>query len=179
MGTATYLTCGLCFTQRHDKGDSWDPSTGCESFGLPSIYVCVCVSAGVRAGVFALVLSLGWFAGEPKGHPDPIWVRLKIKQEGLRRFWSMFPLIRVPFWYRFFEPQPFWVAVQSPSLTHIHIPLQLKALSTCTSVTNAPWTIHCIKCAKPASRRGKAACEPSLSFQVHVFLLVREMQGMN
>ena len=34
------------------------------------------------------------------------WVWLKIKQEGLRRFWSMFPLTRVAFWYRFFEPQP-------------------------------------------------------------------------
>ena len=36
-----------------------------------------------------------------------IWVWLKIKQEGVRRFWSMFPLTRVPFWYRFFEPQPY------------------------------------------------------------------------
>ena len=35
-----------------------------------------------------------------------MWVWLKIKQEGLRRFWSMFPLNRVPFWYRFLEPQP-------------------------------------------------------------------------
>ena len=34
------------------------------------------------------------------------WVWLKIKQEGLRRLWSMFPLTRVPFWYRFFSPQP-------------------------------------------------------------------------
>ena len=34
------------------------------------------------------------------------WVWLKIKQEGLRRCWSMFPRTRVPFWYRFFEPQP-------------------------------------------------------------------------
>ena len=33
-----------------------------------------------------------------------VW--LKIKQDGLRRFWSMFPLTRVPFWYRLFEPQP-------------------------------------------------------------------------
>ena len=41
-----------------------------------------------------------------------IWVWLKIKQEGLRRFWSMFPLTRVPFWYRFFEPQPYY---KSPS----------------------------------------------------------------
>ena len=32
---------------------------------------------------------------------------LKNKQEGLRRFWSMFPLTRVPFWYRLFEPLPF------------------------------------------------------------------------
>ena len=31
---------------------------------------------------------------------------LNINQEGLRRFWSMLPLTRVPFWYRFFEPQP-------------------------------------------------------------------------
>ena len=30
----------------------------------------------------------------------------QINQEGLRRCWSMFPLARVPFWYRFFEPQP-------------------------------------------------------------------------
>ena len=35
---------------------------------------------------------------------EGVW--LKIKQEGLRRFGSMFPLARVPFWYRFFEPQP-------------------------------------------------------------------------
>ena len=34
------------------------------------------------------------------------WVWPKIKQEGLRRFWSMFLLTRVPFWHRFFEPQP-------------------------------------------------------------------------
>ena len=33
------------------------------------------------------------------------WAWLKIKQ-GLRRCWSMFPLTRVPFWHRFFEPQP-------------------------------------------------------------------------
>ena len=41
-------------------------------------------------------------------HPRGVctWVWLKIKQEGLRRFWSMFPLTRVPCWYRFFEPQP-------------------------------------------------------------------------
>ena len=38
--------------------------------------------------------------------PRHTWVWLKIKQEGLRRLWSMFPLTRVPFWYRFFEPQP-------------------------------------------------------------------------
>ena len=36
-----------------------------------------------------------------------IWVWLKIKQEGLRRFWSMVPLTRVPFWCRFFEPRPY------------------------------------------------------------------------
>ena len=36
-----------------------------------------------------------------------IWVWLKIKHGGLHRFWSIFPLARVPFWYRFFEPEPF------------------------------------------------------------------------
>ena len=36
-----------------------------------------------------------------------IWVWLKINKEGLRRFCSIFPLTRVPFWYRFFEPQPY------------------------------------------------------------------------
>ena len=30
----------------------------------------------------------------------------KLNRMGLRRFWSMFPLTRVPFLYRFFEPQP-------------------------------------------------------------------------
>ena len=38
----------------------------------------------------------------PKNRSDqqrePKWVWLKINQEGLRRFWSMFPLTRVPFW---------------------------------------------------------------------------------
>ena len=34
------------------------------------------------------------------------WLWLKIKQEGLRGFWSMFPLTKVPFWYQFFEPLP-------------------------------------------------------------------------
>ena len=33
------------------------------------------------------------------------WVWLKIQQEGQTA--GMFPLIRVPFWYRFVEPQPF------------------------------------------------------------------------
>ena len=34
---------------------------------------------------------------------------LKIKQLGLRRFWPMLPLARVPFWYRFIELQPYLV----------------------------------------------------------------------
>ena len=38
-------------------------------------------------------------------HLKNTWVWLKIKQEGLRRFWSMFPLTRVPFWYCFFFPR--------------------------------------------------------------------------
>ena len=44
-----------------------------------------------------------------------IWVWLKIKQEGLRRFWSMFPFTRVPFWVPIFDPQPYVYA--RPCLT--------------------------------------------------------------
>ena len=43
-------------------------------------------------------------------HPSDchIWVWLKIHTGGANRgFWSMFPLTRVPFGYRFFEPQPY------------------------------------------------------------------------
>ena len=43
------------------------------------------------------------------GEVAHIWVWLKIKQEGLRRFWSMFLLARVPVWCRFFEPQPYCI----------------------------------------------------------------------
>ena len=35
------------------------------------------------------------------------WVWVKIKPTGDRRFWSMFPLARVPFWVPMFDPQPF------------------------------------------------------------------------
>ena len=47
---------------------------------------------------------------------------LKIEQEGLRRFWSMFPLTRVPFWYRFFEPLPNMkqnILLRTPELGHL------------------------------------------------------------
>ena len=33
------------------------------------------------------------------------------------RFWSMVPLTRVPFWYRFFDPQPFLVAFYQSCLS--------------------------------------------------------------
>ena len=35
-----------------------------------------------------------------------IWVRVKIKPTGDRRFPSMFPFARVPFWVPIFDPQP-------------------------------------------------------------------------
>ena len=41
-----------------------------------------------------------------QGSRNDTWVWLKISRAGLRRFWSMFPLARVLFWYPFFEPQP-------------------------------------------------------------------------
>ena len=37
-------------------------------------------------------------------------VAQNLNRRGLHRFWSMFPLTRVPFWYRFFEPQPNGIA---------------------------------------------------------------------
>ena len=65
--------------------------------------------------------------GEKEGNPGlvpnnsitlgkrAIWVWLKIQQEGLRRFFvSMFPLTRVPFWCRFFEPQPYCAISSGP-----------------------------------------------------------------
>ena len=71
-------------------------------------------------GKAASSAGLGGGFGGPEGHgwfpvdfpceqacqiqDTGVW--LKIKQEGLRRFWSMLPLTRVPFWYRLFEPQP-------------------------------------------------------------------------
>ena len=36
-----------------------------------------------------------------------VWVWLKIKELGLRGFWSLVPYTKVPFWYHFFEPQPY------------------------------------------------------------------------
>ena len=45
-----------------------------------------------------------------------IWVWLKIKHGGLRRLWSIFPLTRVPFWYRFFQPQPFAIRIPPRSV---------------------------------------------------------------
>ena len=56
------------------------------------------------------------------------WVWLKITEEGQRRFWSMFPLTRVPFWYQFFEPQP-----------GVDIPLEApkRALISCSRLANS------------------------------------------
>ena len=57
---------------------------------------------------------LGWISdgsfqkASVHGTESSIWLWLKIKEDGLRGFWSMFPLTRVPFWNSvFFEPQPF------------------------------------------------------------------------
>ena len=45
------------------------------------------------------------------------WQRLKIKEPGLRRFWSIFPLTRVPLWCRFFEPYPTHLLEKAPKVT--------------------------------------------------------------
>ena len=51
-----------------------------------------------------------------------IWEWPKMKQERLRRLWSRFPLARVPFWYRFCEPQPciYGTALPAPTPTNGH-----------------------------------------------------------
>ena len=53
-------------------------------------------------------------SSQPSFTETNIWVWLKITQEGLPRFWFMFPFPRVPFWYRLFEPQsyPSGLAIQ-------------------------------------------------------------------
>ena len=40
------------------------------------------------------------------GRKEIIWVGVKIKPPGDRRFWSMFPLTRAPCWVPFFDPHP-------------------------------------------------------------------------
>ena len=48
----------------------------------------------------------------------PRWVWLKINYERLRKFWSMFPLTRVPFWYVFFSNSQMgiWRGLDSPKV---------------------------------------------------------------
>ena len=47
-----------------------------------------------------------------------IWVWVTIKPTGDRRFWSMFPLTRVPFGVPIFDPQPFWGGLKGNSKEH-------------------------------------------------------------
>ena len=47
------------------------------------------------------------------------WVWLKIRQQGLRRFWSMFPRTTVPLWYRVFQSQPNGFSVRPTALSII------------------------------------------------------------
>ena len=78
-----------------------------------SLLIQVC--GRVHPDLFCVVLKAQFFRVPSKD--TPAWVWLKIKQEGLRRCWSKFPLTRLPFWYRFFEPQPHevWVCLTSRS----------------------------------------------------------------
>ena len=45
----------------------------------------------------------------------PIWLWVKIKPPGDRRFWSIFPFTRVPFWAPIVDPQPYRVAKRQVS----------------------------------------------------------------
>ena len=41
-----------------------------------------------------------------KNGGTPKWVWVKSNPPGDRRFWSMFPFTRIPFWVHIFDPQP-------------------------------------------------------------------------
>ena len=71
----------------------------------------------------------------PKNIPNLAkWVWLKIKQEGLHRFWSMFSLASVPFWYRLFEPQP---SEQKGNPQHTHYPWASRSLHSIRQIAVA------------------------------------------
>ena len=80
------------------------------------------------------------------------WVWLKIKQEGLRRCWSMFPLTRVPFWYRFFEPQPH--GLQTSNLNS-----SFDQPTTSSKLQDLPFKIQTAQVAQKTSARPFAAGE--------------------
>ena len=65
----------------------------------------------------------------PTGRKIELGVAQK-KQEGLRGCWSMFPLTRVPFWCRFFEPQPFDVAPSDHGTLFCHVVHVVKKCSS-------------------------------------------------
>ena len=105
-----------CFGSAFRRGDAvcglWGPCVFIGQRGMPQLKRRLHrVSSSGTSGAFSA------FHGEKHMPPvffstttiqwTVIWVWLKIKQEGLRRCWSMFPLTRVPFWHRVFEPQPY------------------------------------------------------------------------
>ena len=82
---------------------------------------------GSGVGGLATWSQFGGFFGLPPPPLSPlelanIWVWLKINQEGLHRFWSMFPLTAVSCSYWFVEPQPFGGksgSSQEPACNHL------------------------------------------------------------
>ena len=56
---------------------------------------------------------------KPLLSPIPRWVWVKINPPENRRFWSMFPFTRIPFWARMFDPQP---CVPSARCKRMHFP---------------------------------------------------------
>ena len=66
---------------------------------------CTCRGETSSKHTGAIALELPKFPMLARLQAFRVW--LKNKQEASRRFWSMLPLTRVPFWYRFFEPRPF------------------------------------------------------------------------
>ena len=64
----------------------------------------VLLRVGLRLGGLGFEMGVGFPGWVEVGGMKRVW--LTMKQGANRRFWAMFPLTRVPVWYRFVEPQP-------------------------------------------------------------------------
>ena len=86
------------------------PPCGCSPRGVCSFALLAQPGRAARLGQRgpkAVPLRAPFRAAAHQGEPVEMkGTSCKMAVAQLRRFWSMFPLTRVPFWYRFFEPYP-------------------------------------------------------------------------